>query len=101
MITDPDGVEWGTAAQIASRLQGGVTPSMVRQWARWYGLPKARMADGNGRPQVRYPVSDAAEIDRRMRHSKRGRKRALDTKPVSLHTAGKHNSARSTACPAH
>lgn len=87
MITDDDGVEWGTAAEIATRLGGGVTFAMVRGWARHYGLPKARMVDDRGRPQVRYPVAKAAEIDRQMRHAGRGRKRALDTSRAILHTA--------------
>lgn len=101
MITDPDGTEWGTAAEIATRLGGGVTHARVRQWARYDGLRQAQMTDDNGRRQVRYPYLDAAEIDRKKRQSGRGRRRLLDASRTIDHTASKHNSARRTACPAH
>jgi hypothetical protein len=70
------GVRWGTAAEIANYLGHGVTPAAVRSWAARDGLPAARMADGNGRPQVRYPLPEAARIDAAKRHAQRGRKRA-------------------------
>lgn len=74
MIGD-GGVQWGTAAEIAEQLGGGVTAAMVRNWAARDGLPRARMRDRVGRPQVRYPLHVAARIDREKRHSKRGRAR--------------------------
>lgn len=100
-VAGPDGEDWGTAAQIAARLQHGVTHSMVRGWARHYGLPQARIVDGEGRPRVIYPVKEAAQIDLRMRNAGIGTKRKLDTNRHSSDTAGEHNSARSTACSAH
>jgi hypothetical protein len=48
---------------------------MVRNWAARDGLRKARMVDGLGRPQVRYPLLEAAQIERAKRDASRGRTR--------------------------
>jgi hypothetical protein len=53
-----------------------VTVHMVDNWARFDGLRKVRMADDDGRPQVRYPLIEAALIDKAKRDTKRGRTRA-------------------------
>lgn len=95
MIRDTDGVEWGTAAEIARRLENGVTYQMVRQWSDRLGLRKARMTDDNGRTQVRYPYLEAAEIEKKTKGSKRGRRRLLDTSRAIVQTAGKHSCASS------
>ncbi len=71
-----EGEWWGTAAQVADHLGGGVTAAMLRNWAARDGLPKVRSVDRDGRPQVRYPLAHAARIDREKRHAKRGRSRA-------------------------
>jgi hypothetical protein len=76
VIVAPDGSRWGTAAEIAAHLGHGVTEAVVRSWVRRDGLPAARMADDDGRPQVRYPFVHAARIDARKRHGQRGRPRA-------------------------
>lgn len=80
MIRDPrTDDEWGTAAELAAALGPDVTPAMVRKWAKRKGLPRARMRDANGRPEVRYPLQGldgAAAIERAARLSTRGRKRA-------------------------
>ncbi|WP_431976165.1 hypothetical protein [Micromonospora haikouensis] len=73
-----DGDRWGTAAQIAARLGPDVTPAMIRNWATRDGLPKARMHDAHGRPQVRYPLAKAIDIEATKYLSKRGRPRRLD-----------------------
>lgn len=75
MIVDDAGVRWGTAAEIAEQLGQGVTVHAVRWWARNDDLPCVRTTDGNGRPQVLYPLLDAARIDREKRKRKRGRTR--------------------------
>ncbi|QDY11400.1 hypothetical protein FJK98_02385 [Micromonospora sp. HM134] len=73
-----DGDHWGTATQIARRLGPDVTPAMLRNWATRDGLPKARMTDPHGRPQVRYPLAKATDIEATKYLSGRGRKRRLD-----------------------
>jgi hypothetical protein len=76
MLTDGAGIRWGTAAEIAAHLGRGVTAAMVRNWAARDGLRKARMPDSLGRPQVRYPLLEAARIELSKRDAKRGRTRA-------------------------
>lgn len=76
MIVDRDGVRWGTAEEVAEHLGHGVTVAQVRNWAARDGLPKARMPDADGRPQVRYPLPAAGRIEAVKRHAKRGRTRA-------------------------
>ncbi|MFI7547227.1 hypothetical protein [Actinoplanes sp. NPDC049599] len=71
-----DGVRWGTAAEIAVQLGHGVTAAAVRSWAARDGLLAVRTRDGAGRPQVRYPLPEAARIDAAKRHAGRGRPRA-------------------------
>jgi hypothetical protein len=93
-VKGPDGEDWGTVAQIATHLQHGVTHAMVRGWANYYGLPKARITDAKGRPRVVYPVAKAAEIELRMRNAGRGTKRKLDTNRHSSDTAHEHDYAR-------
>lgn len=73
---------WGTATQIAARLGPDVTPAMIRNWARRDGLPTARMRDANGRPEVRYPLGRATDIEAAKYLSGRGRKRRVDAEPV-------------------
>ena len=62
MIRGDDGQRYGTAAEVAKAL--GVTEAAVRNWARRDGLPAVRMTDDAGRPEVRYPLDQAAEIGR-------------------------------------
>ncbi|BAL85479.1 hypothetical protein AMIS_2590 [Actinoplanes missouriensis 431] len=71
-----DGELWGTAREIADQLGHGVTIRAVRYWASDQGLRKARIADGHGRPQVRYPLGQASRIELEMRDrgSVRGRR---------------------------
>ena len=78
MIQTPDGRWWGTAAELAAHLttpEDTVTDSMIRNWARRDGLTKTRIADASGRPQVRYPLDQAAAIEAAKRRSQRGRPR--------------------------
>jgi hypothetical protein len=72
-----DGVEYGTAAEIAAQLGADVTPAMVRNWARRDGLVAYRLP-GARRGEVRYPLPDAARIEAEKRRSGRGRARRLD-----------------------
>jgi hypothetical protein len=67
---------WGTAAEIAAHIGHGVTVAGVRRWADRDGLTAVRGADGQGRPQVRYPLGQAVLIDRKKRHAQCGRPRA-------------------------
>ena len=73
------GREYGTAAEIAEALGPDVTEAMVRNWARRDGLVRVRMAGPDGRPEVRYPLDQAAQIEAAKRKSGRGRPRRLDT----------------------
>ncbi len=98
MLIDQHGIRWGTAAELAQHLGHGVTAAAIRNWARRDGLTSARMTDDDGRPQVRYPLDQAAAIDRAKRHAKRGRSRTnLTQTPVIDHTASKHHSAHGQA----
>jgi hypothetical protein len=65
-----DGVEYGSAAEIAARLGPGVTPTMVRNWHRRDGLKAHRI----GRA-VYFELGQAAAIERDKRASTRGRPR--------------------------
>lgn len=76
MLTDDTGTRWGTAAEIATHLGHGVTSAVIRSWAHRDDLPAARMSDRNGRPQVRYPLQVAAQIEHAKRTGQRGRQRA-------------------------
>ncbi|BEL07844.1 hypothetical protein Q0Z83_060350 [Actinoplanes sichuanensis] len=67
---------WGTADEVAGHIGQGVTADAVRWWSRYDGLTKARTTDDHGRPQVRYPLSQAIRIDAAKRAGSRGRKRA-------------------------
>jgi hypothetical protein len=78
-----EGQCWGTAAEIAEALGPDVTPTMVRNWARRDGLPKARSEDDDGRPEVRYPLAQAAVIEARKRLATRGRPRKLDADMIT------------------
>lgn len=78
-----DGRTYGTAAEIAEALGPDITPAAVRKWATRDGLPRTRMRDANGRPEVRYPLAEAAIIERDKRLSTRGRKRKLDAAPAT------------------
>jgi predicted ArsR family transcriptional regulator len=71
-----DGVRWGTAKEIAVQLGHGVTEAAVRSWAARDGLLAVRVRDGAGRPQVRYPLTEAARIDAAKRRGGRGRLRS-------------------------
>ncbi|HEX5543630.1 MAG TPA: hypothetical protein VFX60_19105 [Micromonospora sp.] len=75
MIVDDAGREWDTGANIAHRLGGGVTASMVRDWARHQGLTRRRITDDAGRPRVVYVVEEAAVINRDVQARGRGRGR--------------------------
>lgn len=101
MLVDDNGTRWGTAAELAQHLGGGVTIAAIRNWARRDGLTSARMTDDDGRPEVRYALDQAAAIDRAKRHAKRGRTRTNLTRTGFIdHTATKHDSARITATAA-
>jgi len=63
---------YGTAAELAAVLGPDVTPAMIRRWADRAGLPAYR--DGR---TVLYPLARAAEIDRSVRRSARGRPRRV------------------------
>jgi len=78
VIQTPDGRWWGTAAELAAHLttpEDKVTDSMIRNWARRDGLEAARTTDHIGRPQVRYPLDQAAALEAAKRRSSRGRPR--------------------------
>lgn len=64
---------WGTAAELGEQL--GVEAAVVRSWARRDGLAAVRTVDDAGRPQVRYLLGQAVQIDRSKRHGGRGRPR--------------------------
>lgn len=66
---------WGTAAEIAAALGPDVTATTVRWWARHDGLTAVRSRDGSRRPQVHYPLDEAARIEAAKRSSGRGRPR--------------------------
>jgi hypothetical protein len=70
-----DGIRWGTAAEIAAQLGHGVTAAAVRRWSERDGLSRARLVDERGRPQVCYPLHEAALIDMKKRVNGKGRKR--------------------------
>jgi hypothetical protein len=67
---------WGTAKEIADHIGQGLTEGAVYWWGRGKGLAKVRTTDDDGRPQVRYSLRQAIEIDMRVRAEGRGRKRA-------------------------
>jgi len=69
------GQRYGTAAEIGQAL--GVGPHVIRNYAARDGLPAVRMTDDAGRPEVRYPLDQAAEIERSKRQGGRGRPRTL------------------------
>ena len=66
---------WGTAQEVSDHIGHGVTEDMVRWWGRNDGLARVRMVDGQGRPQVRYLVSQAVRIEVAKTARQRGRKR--------------------------
>lgn len=70
------GREYGTAQQLVHRLGADVTVGMVRNWHRRDHLIRVRMAGADGRPEVRYPLDQAAAIEAAKRRSGRGRRRA-------------------------
>ncbi|MEO3929251.1 hypothetical protein ABGB07_36180 [Micromonosporaceae bacterium B7E4] len=70
-----DGQRYGTAAEIGKLL--GVRPHVIRNYAARDGLTAVRMEDEHGRPQVRYPVDQASEIEHAKRTSGRGAPRTL------------------------
>lgn len=74
-----EGAYWGTAAEIAAALGPDIKPATVRRWAARDGLTAVRSVDAGGRPQVQYPLDQAATIEARKRMSGRGRPRRLDT----------------------
>ncbi len=76
-----DGVEYGTAAEVAAELGPDVTEAMVRSWAkpgpRGARLPRHNVP-GAGRGTTYFPLEQAAQIEAQKRGSRRGRPRALD-----------------------
>lgn len=66
-----DGVTYATAAEIAHHLGRGVTPDMIRKWARRDGLTTRRRS---GRVIYRVDEAELIEIDKR--YSTRGRPRS-------------------------
>lgn len=69
-----DGVDLGTAAEVAAALtapDSRVTPAMIRRWAERGKLPAQRA----GRA-VLFPLQFAALVELEMRGSARGRPRA-------------------------
>lgn len=93
-----DGDLWGTATQIAHRLGPDVTTAMIRNWAKRDGLPAARMRDHHGRPQVRYPLNQAADIEAAKYLSGRGRPRRVDAEPTPG-ASFDHSNALGELCP--
>ena len=75
-MIEVDGVQWGTAAEIAGQLGHGVTEAAVRKWAARDGLPSPRMRGDDGRAEVRFPLVEAAKIDVKKRSRGRGRPRS-------------------------
>lgn len=75
------GKTWGTAAEIAAALGPDIRPATVRRWETRDGLPAHRGKDDTGRPQVLFPLAEAARIEAAKRLSRRGRPRQLDTTP--------------------
>lgn len=73
-----DGDHWGTARMIRARLGTDITPAMLRNWATRDGLPRLRMRDHNGRPQIRYPLRQTTDIEAAKFLSGRGAPRRLD-----------------------
>lgn len=72
MIKDAQGVEWGTAAQIAERLGQDVSRAMIRFWVRERGLVKIVVS----RHMVVYSLAEVSAVEHEVRASGRGRKRA-------------------------
>lgn len=72
------GIEYGTAAEIAHALGPDIRPATVRRWADRDGLQRIRTTDDNGRPEVRYPLNQAARIEAAKRLGGRGRPRRVD-----------------------
>jgi hypothetical protein len=68
-----NGVEYGTADEIAIRLGGDVTTDMVRKWAARRLLPRVTV----GRT-VYLPYAEAATVERDVRLGGRGRPRRVD-----------------------
>lgn len=77
-----DGVEYGTADELAAVLGPDVTPDLIRSWARNAGLHRHHVP-GRGRGTTYYPAEEAAQIEARKRSSRRGRPRVLDIQDFS------------------
>ena len=75
-LIEVDGGWWGTAREISDHLGNGVTASMVRRWGERDGLPRIRITDASGRPQVRYLLCQASRLESKKRRGHRGRPRA-------------------------
>ena len=81
------GREYGTAAQIATRLGPDVTPAKVRDWAtratnpddRLHGRLDRHHLPGRGRGTTYYLLDQASTVEHLTRTSTRGRTRQLDT----------------------
>lgn len=76
MIT-VEGREWGTAAEIATRLGADITPAMVYRWRDRDGLTVHHV----GR-NAYSPLDQSATIERDKRHNPRGRPRRVDARPM-------------------
>lgn len=74
MTPDQDGHEWGTAAEIAQALGGGVTPDMIRKWELRDGLTARRH-----RRTVVYRYDEATQINLDKLHTAEGRPRGQAT----------------------
>ncbi len=62
MIKDRQGVVWATGYEIRKMTGQRITDAMLQNWHTRKGLPKDRGKDDCGRPRVRYPLVQAAQI---------------------------------------
>jgi hypothetical protein len=71
VIKDRNGVLWATSKEIRRQTGQKITDAMLQNWHARKGLPKDRGTDDCGRPRVRYPLYQAAQIWRDTRPENR------------------------------
>jgi hypothetical protein len=80
MIT-VDGVEYGTADELAAVLGPDVNPDLIRSWAR-RGRITRHHRPGQGRGTTWYRLDQVTAAELATRNSRRGRPRLLDMSPL-------------------